>query len=583
MQLATFFQVKHYDEKLVETRLETLAGDIRREIKQSIIDKQKATTAIAVSLSNELSKYDVLDQRIEIDKDFDSLVEKIQEHSDYKNLWVQIVNKDGYSLYRSWSTIRNSLAKIRPEFEIITKTQEPVQSISSGVFDVSIKVVTPIIRKSELVGFLDLISHFNSIQYRLENQRVDSLVIATKARSKILKYPFSQNKIGEFYVSNLHPNPVLVRKMDQTLLEDWNQREDSHWLWRNRLVVKYPLMTTHNHIHGYFYAFKIINNVSFETDEPSNLVAIRDRIIMFDMTLSIMVLMGMALLLMRRQKQYYQDILNYEEEAVLVTNGEELIDANTQLFTYFPELLNSNKRCICEFFEEAEGYLQKYMQDELWIHYLIKHPSKNHKALVMVDDAKRIFHVRARCIDTKNSLYVVVLSDVTEFEKLNNKLYAQSRMDELTQVSNRLHFNEVFEREISLAVRHTRALSLISFDIDHFKKVNDTYGHVVGDEVLKLVVHSAQKSLRASDMLFRVGGEEFIILLSNQNRIEAELVAEKVRLQIESIAEETLPKVTVSLGVTQVIENDDQTSLLVRIDKALYRAKEQGRNRVEVI
>jgi len=583
LQVMTYLNVSQYNQQLTNNRLQVMAEQVKDEIQQSILDKQKATTAIALTLSYELSKHNSVNEKIEISQDFDDLVKQIKAHSAYKNLWVQFVDSEGLSLYRSWSPIRNSLAKIRPEFNLTKEMGMPVQSVSSGVFDVSIKVVTPVFKGKTLIGYLDLISHFNSIQYRLEKQNTDTLVIATKARSKLLKYPFSSNKIGQFYVANLHPNQVLFRQIDETTIEGWNQRGEEYWVWRDKLVIKHPLIAPNDQVHGYVYAFKTLHGNALGFDFITNVVTKRNNVIMFDVTLSIVLIMGMALLLMRKQKSYYQDILNYEEEAVLVTNGKELIDANNQLYIYFPELSRNNKGCICDLFEKEEGFLQKHMGNELWIDYLLAHPGEQNKILIKHHSEFKIFQVKARRLDQKQSLSVVVLTEITELEKLNRLLHEQSRTDELTGTGNRWYFNEVLDRELALAKRKGNPLSLVSFDIDHFKKVNDTYGHTIGDEVLQILTDTLKDKLRQTDAIFRVGGEEFIVILSGQELFEAEVVAEKLRLAVYDTVFNEVGKVTISLGVTQMNENDEKARLLVRVDEALYNAKESGRNRVFVV
>ena len=122
-------------------------------------------------------------------------------------------------------------------------------------------------------------------------------------------------------------------------------------------------------------------------------------------------------------------------------------------------------------------------------------------------------------------------------------------------------------------------------DIDHFKKVNDSYGHKAGDGVLRSVAASLNQSIRASDFIFRYGGEEFVILLKKCSLEQSKKVAEKVRLKVEenfSLDKGQKLSVTVSLGLTQFKEKDTEDSVFQRADQALYAAKSNGRNRVEI-
>ena len=157
--------------------------------------------------------------------------------------------------------------------------------------------------------------------------------------------------------------------------------------------------------------------------------------------------------------------------------------------------------------------------------------------------------------------------------------------DALTGAQNRASLNDTLAREIELAKRHNDELSVILIDADHFKKINDTYGHGHGDAVLKAISAIAHDTIRQSDVLFRYGGEEFLVLLNQTDLEGAELLAHRIRQNIENLSEINGVKsdATVSLGVTTLRKNDSMSSLFNRADKALYQAKTNGRNRCEIL
>jgi diguanylate cyclase (GGDEF)-like protein len=157
--------------------------------------------------------------------------------------------------------------------------------------------------------------------------------------------------------------------------------------------------------------------------------------------------------------------------------------------------------------------------------------------------------------------------------------------DALTGAQNRASLNDTLAREIELAKRHDDKLSVILIDADHFKSINDTLGHAHGDAVLKAISSIAHDTIRQSDVLFRYGGEEFLVLLNQTDLEGAELLAHRIRQNIENIQEINGVKstVTVSLGVTTLRGNDSLTSIFNRADKALYMAKANGRNRCEIL
>ncbi|WPN48552.1 MULTISPECIES: GGDEF domain-containing protein [unclassified Pseudomonas] len=155
--------------------------------------------------------------------------------------------------------------------------------------------------------------------------------------------------------------------------------------------------------------------------------------------------------------------------------------------------------------------------------------------------------------------------------------------DPLTDTGNRIAMDQTLQREIELSRRHLQPLSLLMLDIDHFKRVNDTYGHSAGDEVLKAVAASIKNQLRNVDMVFRYGGEEFLILLSNTTREAAAMVGERLRFatQAEDYQVDGHPiELTVSLGCSTLLPGESADSLLRRADSAMYVAKREGRNRL---
>jgi len=160
-----------------------------------------------------------------------------------------------------------------------------------------------------------------------------------------------------------------------------------------------------------------------------------------------------------------------------------------------------------------------------------------------------------------------------------------SLLDPLTEIFNRRAFFELAGKLLNLSRRKKEPLSLLMLDIDFFKKINDSYGHIVGDELIKHIVGRIKTEVRDSDILARYGGEEFIVLLPNTDIDGAMGVAQKIRLSVEEhqyVHKKEKFNITISVGISGFREGDGIKELIHRSDEALYSAKKQGRNRVEV-
>jgi len=176
--------------------------------------------------------------------------------------------------------------------------------------------------------------------------------------------------------------------------------------------------------------------------------------------------------------------------------------------------------------------------------------------------------------------FVAVFHDISEQKRLEAELDFQASHDRLTGLYNRKHFEDLLEQERHRADRYGGTFSLIMFDIDHFKRVNDRFGHHTGDDLLVRIPRLVDDHLRDSDNLARWGGEEFMLLLPQTEAHEAQPLAERLRRQVAEAGWADLPAVTLSLGVAQYRPGESADDLTRRVDDALYRAKNQGRNRV---
>lgn len=193
----------------------------------------------------------------------------------------------------------------------------------------------------------------------------------------------------------------------------------------------------------------------------------------------------------------------------------------------------------------------------------------------------------------QNIEHIIRDFDVPEENKMEvikqiNYIYTRTKYlsitDELTGLSNRRCFDNTLEKEFLRALRYNNKLTLVMFDIDHFKAVNDTYGHPCGDYILKEVANAALQTFRKTDTVFRFGGEEFVVILTETDIKQSEIPLERFRKTIETLDlnyQNQPINITVSIGACQLDQSvGNKEEFLQKADKALYDAKNSGRNKV---
>jgi diguanylate cyclase (GGDEF)-like protein/PAS domain S-box-containing protein len=261
----------------------------------------------------------------------------------------------------------------------------------------------------------------------------------------------------------------------------------------------------------------------------------------------------------------------------------------------------ANERCAALFdipLEEVVGqrtrdyYVNPEERDEI-IGQLSEHGALDSRLVRLKKRGGQEFwaEMSARIVELDGQRCSLVgIFDVTAQKALEDQLRALATYDSLTGATNRRYFVELAQNERERSLRHGSPMSLCLFDADHFKSINDNHGHVAGDHVLTAIAQSAKSVLRTSDVLGRLGGEEFAILLPNTDLPGALVVAERVRAAVAAgevqngdvgLDEPRAPiRVTISLGVAQLRGDEPSETLMKRADRALYAAKDLGRDRV---
>ena len=290
--------------------------------------------------------------------------------------------------------------------------------------------------------------------------------------------------------------------------------------------------------------------------------------------------------ILKKERDLIQNILNAQDNLVLVTNGKSIIKINSAVASLYGvksiDEFVEKYGCICNSFVEREGYfsLSNVAEDEFWIDLIeLQIEEKNVVVLVKNEEDGELnsFDIKVKKF---NDNYILSLTNITYLDSENKEYAHQAYYDSLTNIYNRNRLQELFLLEVKQAQDVQKMFSFVMLDIDHFKMVNDTYGHLVGDNVLVSLTSLVSKNIRDTDIFARWGGEEFILILSGVHMDLAKNIAEHLRLKIEQVAFVDVGTITCSFGITEYKPGDNITSITKRADDALYAAKESGRNKV---
>ncbi len=295
------------------------------------------------------------------------------------------------------------------------------------------------------------------------------------------------------------------------------------------------------------------------------------------------------------KKQYYEQTVVMDEIAYLQGNMLAVLNKDMKpifLNKKWMELLGVNTlkeldedKCISRYFQKKEGYFYPSGENICrWVDELYKMESDSRIVAMKFheDEEVRAYIVSFTCIKKTNHL-IVTFAEITHIEKEKATYRKQAYTDTLTKLYNRAKFNQELEHAIIGAKSSHGKLSIILFDLDYFKQINDTYGHLVGDQILIELSKHIKMLIRSNDLLARWGGEEFVVLLPNTDTKGAAILAENMRTAIETYIFSHDIRLTCSFGVVGM-ENADKTAvdLLKKADEVLYMAKHQGRNRVVI-
>jgi diguanylate cyclase (GGDEF)-like protein/PAS domain S-box-containing protein len=308
-----------------------------------------------------------------------------------------------------------------------------------------------------------------------------------------------------------------------------------------------------------------------------------------DGSMDYIVSIGLDITQNEEQKSFLDMLINSQSHMIVLTDKYELKYINQPTLEFFEsetiEELKAKYNCICETFEKENDYFY-YSPDskyQNWIDAIERVPKD--KRIVSIyskkQDKTKQFQVN---IDnyTNNELYVVTLIDISETMQKQSELDYKSKHDQLTDAHNRVYFQEHYRSIINSYKDTNHKTAVAMLDIDHFKDVNDTYGHDIGDEVLKILVNLIKEHSRDNDVLIRWGGEEFLLMMPINKKQNLQKKLDSLRELVQNTKIDKIGNVTISIGASFHNEDESIESTIKRSDAALYNSKHNGRNLVTI-
>jgi diguanylate cyclase (GGDEF)-like protein/PAS domain S-box-containing protein len=280
-----------------------------------------------------------------------------------------------------------------------------------------------------------------------------------------------------------------------------------------------------------------------------------------------------------------QRLFDLQKNIIVQTDGLSVKKANQSFLRFFnyatlEEFLEKHG-CICDLFVKDDRFfhLGKVDRGETWLEALDKLPKKD-RVVSLLDTNQKPHAFSVSVNQFEDNDMIVSFTDISETMLEQFSLKHKVSRDYLTGAYSREFFESNIYGLIENAEKRNSYLGLIMLDIDRFKNVNDTYGHDIGDKVLKHLVPTIKYSVRNDDLLIRWGGEEFLLIAETESAETLRRMAEHVRQRIENEPFDVIGRITCSFGMTLYEENEPIEQTIKRADRALYEAKEEGRNRV---
>lgn len=450
----TYVYVTKKQNELLANIYETTHKNIIETTKSSIDDKKHTTLAIAIALSKNENLYRFLETEQYHKLEYDKVIDELRDNSKYKNVWIQIINKDAKPIYKSWTSLKDNIA-FRKDLQSSLANQKISTSIGMGIFNLSLKARAPIYDyEKKFYGVLEIITHLNSIVVDLEKNKIKSLILVDKENNKVLKYPISNVFIDDYYVAHNNADMEFVSYLRKHGAEKYFNMS-SYIVENGYLISKYDLYNENNKKVASILNFINLSDINIEHLNSIKMQNIMLSIIILIVLIFIVILYFYSIYIRKIKSEEKKNrlILDSQSNIIVITDGNQIIDSNKKLLEFFIDIntleeFKDKYLCVCKAFinMESDYYLtDKDYDGKNWAEHALENKDKDFK-VAMLDFKENVKHFSVKMSKASLEEYIIVtFTDITnellQIEKEKQQdliLFRQSKINAITNTLNNI-------------------------------------------------------------------------------------------------------------------------------------------------
>lgn len=616
MTFATLLQANYNKEKMIFFKNHNLA--IQKDF--DVIQNKYKTVAHTMyeSVTNTQEVKNILSEAYHGNKEqartklYSALIDhyKFFQTYDIRQLHFHLRDNESFLRFHRPGKYGDNLTGIRKTVEWVNENHAPIDGFEEGRIYNGFRYVFPLVlvegNTKEYLGSVETSFSAHAIAkefVRLHSAKAGFVICKSVVEEKVFRSEQSNYIVSP--MESFYYEKVIKKELEHEFKHiDMDKLNPSQLHIANTQIKKGELFTLASKEDTTFFTFiplrnpisnQVVASIILQVESPRLLSLRYNYIVIFTIGFILILLStifiyreNMTKMLFENLSRKTKRILDTQKTLIVITDGRDIIDVNQSFLDFLGFVsiddFRRNHRSISEFFITHENYfhLGKVPNDLSWVEQLAHIPDKD-KVVLIRDKHSVEFSLGISYSYYEDEYYVVTFNDISGTIQEQTMLKEKIIMDSLTKVYNRAFFDANSEKIIKHTYEQGRVVAVLFFDIDHFKDINDIYGHDVGDSVLKELTSKVKSSIRDDDYLIRWGGEEFIILLSIGSLESAAKVAQNLRLMIAKYHFKHIGHLTCSFGVTLLKNSqEDIQTAIKRADQALYISKDSGRNQVTI-